>query len=201
MNRRIPIRTLIIDDDELLCRKLHGWLEAAAYEPVTFAKPDEALRNAAQVQYHLALVALRLSETEGTAVIAALRQTSPHTRVVAMTAFPETPQVLAAFRAGARDLLEKPVQQSTLLETLDRQLRESGVAVRTEEEFNGRLGAKLRALRNESGRRLRDVAAAGGLTAAQLSQIETGKTATSTWTLARLCGALQTPLAELFKGF
>ena len=42
------------------------------------------------------------------------------------------------------------------------------------------------------------MAEAAGITPAQLSQIELGKTATSTWTLARIAGTLRIPLTKLF---
>jgi FixJ family two-component response regulator len=148
----------------------------------------------------LALVDLRLPNAAGTEVIASVRQASPRTRVVAMSAFPDTQQVLDAIRAGARDLIEKPIRQKTLYDAMDRQLADVGIAARSESEFNQRLGARLRQLRHESERTLQDVAAQSGITAAQLSQIETGKTATSTWTLARLCGALRVRMESFFGG-
>ena len=199
MKRRIPVRTLVIDDDLAVCRKLHGWLAAAAFDVVTFTDPSEGLHYAAENPCQLALVDLRLPQAEGTEVIASLLTASPQTRVVAMAAFPERDQVVAATQAGARDLLEKPIQQLTLLTSLERQLGEMGIAARTEAEFNRRLGARVRALRTGAGRKLNEVAAAAEITSAQLSQIELGKTATTTWTLARICSALQTPPTSVFS--
>ena len=96
-------------------------------------------------------------------------------------------------------MLEKPVQRATLLAALERQLVDMGMGVRSEEEFNRRLGARLRAMRGAADRTLNDVASACGLSSAQLSHIELGKTGTSTWSLARICSALGTPLAELLE--
>ncbi len=199
MKRRISVRTLVIDDDLAVCRKLHGWLAAAAFDVITFTDPSEGLRYATENPCQLALVDLRLPQAEGTEVIASLLTASPQTRVVAMAAFPERDQVVAATQAGARDLLEKPIQQLTLLTALERQLAEMGIAARTEAEFNRRLGARMRALRTDAGRKLNEVAAAADITSAQLSQIELGKTATTTWTLARICSALQTPPTSVFS--
>ncbi|GAG42397.1 unnamed protein product, partial [marine sediment metagenome] len=85
------------------------------------------------------------------------------------------------------------------LTSLERQLGEMGITARTEAEFNRRLGARVRALRTGAGRKLNEVAAAADITSAQLSQIELGKTATTTWTLARICSALQTPPTSVFS--
>ena len=199
MNRRIHIRVLIVDDDDSLCRKLRGWLEPALYDVTTFVGGEDALRYAQRVEQEIALVDLRLGDTDGVGVIQALSQTSPSTRILAMTAFPEASQVIAAVRAGARDVLEKPIQQHGLTETLDLALAEIGVLARDESGFNRRLGRRLRAVRQAAERTLDQVSERAGITPAQLSQIELGKTATSTWTLSRICAALRVRLGRLFE--
>jgi len=101
--------------------------------------------------------------------------------------------------AGAAELMEKPIEREPLLRTLQRQLAHVGILGRNEPEFNCRLGARLRELRTQAGRTQNEVAEAIGITPAQLSQIELGKTATSTWTLARLAGTLRVPLGTVFN--
>lgn len=197
--KTIPIRALIIDDDASVCRRLHGWLEEAGYTVVSFTEPRDGLQHAAQSPCHVALVDLRLPGADGTEVISSLRRQCPQARIVAMTAFPEVRQVIGAVQAGAHDLLEKPVQSAALLATLDRQLAEVGIARRTEQEFNRWVGARLRELRQNAGRTLAEVSAEAGISAAQISQIELGRSAASTWTLVRICAALRVPMATLFE--
>ncbi len=197
MMRIIPVRTLVIDDDDAVCRKVAAWLREAACDAVTFTVPAQGLEHAARAPCQIGLVDLRLAQTDGAEVIAALRAAAPDMRIVAMSAFPEARQVVAAMRAGASDLLEKPIQRESLLDALERQLAQVGVSVRSEKEFNQRLGARLRTVRMQAARTLADIAADCGLTVAQLSQIELGKSATSTWGLARIGSALKTPLDKL----
>lgn len=200
MKNRIQVRTLVIDDDKALCRRLSSWLDAEAYEVLTFVDPLAGVEQAAHLSCDLALVDLRLPDADGAEIIARLREVSPQTRIIAMSAFPQVDQVLKAVRAGARDLIEKPIQQPALLKALERQLAEIGIPVRSEQQFNRRLGAWLRKLRQDARRTQQEVAELAGITPAQLSQIELGKTATSTWTLARISSALKLPLASLFDG-
>ena len=199
MRDRIHVRTLVIDDDETVCRRVSGWLEDQAQEVAAFTDPRAGLEYAARDSCDLALVDLRLPETDGVEVIARLGAVSPLTRVVAMSAFPQADQVRRAIRAGARDLVEKPMQQFALLRALQRQLAEIGIPVRTEAQFNRRLGARLRRLRREARQTQRELARSVGITPAQLSQIELGKTGTTTWTLARISAGLKVPLAALFE--
>lgn len=199
MKSRISIRAVVIDDDASVCRQLAGWLTSAEYDVKTFTDPVAGLNHMTAMPSDLALVDLRLPETDGVDVIASLRRSAPQTRVVAMSAFPDALQVQNAFAAGAAELIAKPLSQIRLIETLERQLLEIGIPARTEQDFNRRLGGRLRELRKQADRTQTDVARACQITAAQLSQIELGKTATSTWTLARICGTLKTPMARLFE--
>ena len=166
----------------------------------TFTEPAPGLEHAARAPCQVGLVDLRLAGADGLELIAAVRAAAPAMRLIAMSAFPDAHQVIAALRAGACDLLEKPVQRKALLEALERQLAETGITVRSEHEFNRRLGARIRAVRTQAELTLTDVAAQCGLTIAQLSQIELGKSATSSWTLARIGSALRTPLPKLLTG-
>lgn len=201
MKDRISVRALIIDDDAALCQKLSGWLAEESFSVCTSTDPSDGIRQAAATAFDVALVDLLMGEVDGTAVIQTLCQASPRTRVVAMSAFTDSAQFIRARRAGARAVLPKPIQQPVLLQEIDRQLSELGLGVRTEEDFNLRLGSRLREMRQGAGRTLQDVASLAGITAAQLSQIELGKTATTTWTLARISGVLNVSLSSLFAGF
>lgn len=200
MTRIIPVRVLVIDDDAAVCRQVGSWLREAACDVIAFTDPREALAQVEQVSCQVGLVDLRLTGADGADVIAELGRAAPALRVIALSAFPDAGHVIAAVRAGARDVLEKPLRQETLLAALQRQLRDAGITVRSEQEFNRRLGARLRAARSAAGLTLADVVERCGLTAAQLSQIELGKSATSTWTLARICAALETSPAAVWSG-
>ncbi len=197
MLRLIPVRVLVIDDEEAVGRRLAGWLRDAACDVVTFTRAAEGLEHARRAPAQLALVDLRLADADGIELIAALHAAAPAMRLIALAAFPEPRQIIAAVRAGAADLLEKPVQQEALRVALERQLAATGVLVRSEPEFNRRLGIRIRTLRIQSERTLAQLSESCGLTVAQLSQIELGKSGTSAWGLARICAALGVPLQRL----
>ena len=199
MMRLIPVRVLVIDDDEAVRRKVSVWLTEAAYDVVTFNDPAAGLAHAEKAACQIALVDLRMPDTDGVELIGAVCRVAPRTRVLALAAFPEAARVIAAVRAGARDILEKPIQPPVRHAAIERQLAALGICVRSEEEYNRRLGARIRAARVEAGLTLNDVAGACGLSAAQLSHIELGKTATSTWSFARVCSALRTTPAALLE--
>ncbi len=199
MKRCLAVRTLIIDDDETLCRRLVGWLGEASYDVAWFTQATLGLQHASGEALALAIIDLRLPDADGVQVVAAISSLQPRARIVGMSAFPDEPLIQAAFAAGARDVLCKPIDQATLLATLAHQMAEAGVNYRTEPEFNARLGARLRGLRVSLRRSVTEVARSSGISTAQLSQIELGRNAASTWTLARISHTLNVPLADLFR--
>jgi DNA-binding NtrC family response regulator len=200
MKSKITTRTLVIDDDPAICRTLQDWLVSAEHEVTTFSDPAAGLQFGLQSPCHIALVDLRMPNLPGNQLISTLSREAPDTRVVAMTAFPDTSEVTEAFRNGARDLIEKPIGQDRLMEAIDRQLAALGISGHTQVQFQLRLGQRLRQLRTQQQMTLQDVAQASKITPAQLSQIELGRNGTSAWTLARIAGTLRCPLHELFKG-
>ena len=200
MKSRINVRALVIDDDDATCRRISDWLEAESFDVAAFTDPSLGVLHASRHGCDVALVDLRMPNVSGPDVIAMVCRNSPQARVLAMTAFPENDQILKAREAGARDLIEKPIQAPQLFEALARQLSELGISSRTEVDFNRKLGARLREIRQGADKTQSDIAHAAGITPAQLSQIELGKTATSTWTLARICNALRINLSSLFQG-
>ncbi|TWT45459.1 Chemotaxis protein CheY [Phycisphaerae bacterium RAS1] len=199
MLRLVPVRILIVDDDESVRRRLVGWLSEAAYDVAAYDRVEPAQRYLLECACQITLLDLRMPDCDPPAVIAALRGAAPRTRVIGLAAFPEAPQLIGAVRAGMRDVLEKPVQQAALLAAIERQLAESGVSVRSEEELSRHVGRRLRAARAAVSRTQAEVAEASGLSVAALSQAELGKITMTTWTLARVCAALDIPLSRVFE--
>lgn len=199
MTHAMRISILIVDDDEPAGRRMRQTLEEAGFDATSFTDAPAALVHAARVPPHLMLVDLALPEVDGVAAVAALRGAAPTARCVAMLAFPTVDELLAAFRGGAADVLIKPVQPPSLVAFVEAQLASAGVLARDEAALNVALGGRLRRLRQQRELTLQAVADASGITAAQLSQIELGKTATTTWTLARVCAALRTPIGRVFE--
>ncbi len=198
MKTRIRVHTVVIDDDPHVCAQARDLLEAEGFDVSTFSDPIQAVQHVYDHDCDIALVDLRLPDTDSAQLIRAVRERSPITRILILAAFPEPDAVRRALDAGANDLFEKPLERTRLLESIDRQLDQIGVPGRTEKHFNRRLGGRLRELRHAAQRTQNEVARGAGITAAQLSQIELGKTATTTWTLARICRAMNLPLSEIF---
>lgn len=196
----IPVPTLVLDDDERLARRLADWLIAESFPAEAFTELASACGRArATPAPRIALIDMRMPGIDGPAALRALREAAPRIELIALTAFPEPGENLRVREAGAAALLEKPIDAPRLLQAVTECATRLGFRGRTEAELNRRIGARLKTIRQARGRAQFEVAEQAGLAASQLSQIETGRTGTSNWTLARLCGALDISLDELLR--
>lgn len=199
MAARIPVRVAILDDDEPLCRRLLSWLDPLGYVTASFGRAEDGLRYTRQVRPEIILLDLKLGGN-GDGLVQEVRAASPRARIIGTCAFPDVATVVQAMRAGANDLLEKPMSQPVLESALQAHLSALGIPARSEEEFNRRLGARLRSVRVAADKTLADVSTAVGISTGQLSQIELGRVSTASWNIARLSAALNVPLSELYAG-
>lgn len=110
---------LIIDDDITIIRALTLALRKEFY-PLATTSPKEGLDIARRRRPPLAMVDLRMPETNGIEVLKELRKIDPEMKVLIMTAYGEVSKVIAAFKEGAIDFITKPFDNVALVENIKR---------------------------------------------------------------------------------
>jgi two-component system, cell cycle response regulator len=121
---------LIVDDVATNRVVYRARLAAAFYEPLLASDGAGCLSIAQDVQPDLILLDLNLPDIPGTEVLKRLRA-APRTRnipVIVLTAARDCQARLAAFSAGADDVLTKPASEATLLARVRNLLRARGSA-------------------------------------------------------------------------
>jgi DNA-binding NtrC family response regulator len=116
----VPDTLLIVDDDP---RVLTALSEALTSESVTVRiapSADAALELFAAQPPDVALADVRMPGRSGLEFLRLVRERSPRTDVLLMTAYEDLPTVAAAMRDGAVDFLIKPLDLFRLRETLSR---------------------------------------------------------------------------------
>ena len=121
MNHRA--RLLLVDDNAALLDNLTDILGDEGYEVLKAGSGAEALAHA-RVGYDVALVDVRLPDSDGTALAEQLRDLSPESAVVLLTGFATLETAIAAVRAGAFAYLVKPCSTPDLLLTVEQALRQ-----------------------------------------------------------------------------
>jgi DNA-binding NtrC family response regulator len=100
---------LIVDDEELIRDTLAEYLTQQGFEVTACGTGERALEEAARRPYAIALCDMQLPGMDGLALLERLRQLSPETSVLLITAFATVENAVEAFQRGAHDYLMKPI--------------------------------------------------------------------------------------------
>jgi DNA-binding NtrC family response regulator len=118
---------LLVDDDRHLLDSMASWLREQRYDVAAAAGVKEALAQLAARPFDLALVDIRLADGDGFEILAHCRANHPHLSVVLITGYATVETGIEALRAGAFDLLTKPLIDQELLMAIERALSQRKV--------------------------------------------------------------------------
>ncbi len=102
------VRILVVDDDVAVRGYLEALLVGEGYQVVTAESGQAALEHIAAQAFDLALIDLKMPGVDGMQVLAALRQQTPDTAAIVLTAHGSLETAVEALRHGAYDYLFKP---------------------------------------------------------------------------------------------
>jgi DNA-binding response OmpR family regulator len=108
-------QVLIVDDEKTLRHFLRLNLQEQGYEVAEAADGQTALQLIEQRHFDVALVDLRLTDMGGLEIVRRLRQLTPTTGVIILTAYATLDSAIEALRQGAHDYLTKPFDTSELM--------------------------------------------------------------------------------------
>ncbi|HVR75322.1 MAG TPA: sigma-54 dependent transcriptional regulator [Planctomycetota bacterium] len=114
------LRILIVDDEPSIRAELEEALEEAGYETHGAGDGRAAADLALQHSFDLCLSDIRMPSLGGIELLRQLRETSPETMVILMTAHAELDTAIEALRLGAVDYLLKPFKQEELIAKVQR---------------------------------------------------------------------------------
>src|SRR5512139_327849 len=102
------LAVLVVDDEPNIRRTLTISLEAEGHRVAAVSNAGDALAQARQRHFDLALVDLRLGTESGMELITALRASCPWMKSAVITAYASIDSAVEAMRRGAFDYLPKP---------------------------------------------------------------------------------------------
>ncbi|MEX2027037.1 MAG: sigma-54 dependent transcriptional regulator, partial [Pirellulaceae bacterium] len=118
---------LLVDDDRHLLDSMAAWLREQQYEVCTAAGVREAVAVVGSRHFDLVMADIRLADGEGFEVLAHCRKHHPGLTVVLITGYATVETGIEALRAGAFDLLTKPLIDQELLLAIERALSQKKV--------------------------------------------------------------------------
>lgn len=101
-------KVLVVDDEKNILNTIGICLESIGVDVILCAKPQEVLQLLQQYIFDIAFVDLKMSPMDGIEVLAEIKQYSPNTTVIIMTAHGSIDTAVVAIKKGADDYLQKP---------------------------------------------------------------------------------------------
>ncbi len=120
---------LIADDDPSFRRVLEYYMKEAGFSVVSAEDGKKAFESFSQNRIHAVLTDLDMPELSGNELLKRIKEQSPDTPVIVITAYGTIDSAVDAMRAGAFHYLTKPVNRDVLLHTLDQALKYSGLVM------------------------------------------------------------------------
>ena len=111
---------LIVDDDKLVNEFLLETVRRAGYQGRSVFSGEEAIAEFEREVHDIVLTDLKMKEMDGIALLERLRNISPETVAVMMTAYGTVETAVRAIKMGAYDFILKPVSPETVEHLLAR---------------------------------------------------------------------------------
>ena len=117
---------LVVDDDPGVRTALQVSFERQGWRVDTASGAQEAIRKFASGPFPLVVTDMRMPDGNGVDVMHAVRNASPATAVILLTAYGSVPEAVRAIRSGACDYLMKPVSFEQLRSAVERVMKQAG---------------------------------------------------------------------------
>ncbi|UCG13294.1 MAG: sigma-54-dependent Fis family transcriptional regulator [Deltaproteobacteria bacterium] len=110
-------RILVVDDEPMVCLALTNWLAEENYLAKAVEDGHRAIATMREENWDIVLLDLRMPGMDGMEVLQQIKDISPQTVVIMMTAYASIPSAVQAMKEGAYDYIVKPldVDQLTLM--------------------------------------------------------------------------------------
>lgn len=115
----------IVDDDEAVRSSLKALLRSQGFAVETFASAEDFLASSAPSRAGCLIVDIRLPDMDGLALQEELVRRKTGLPVIVVTGHGDVPLAVRAMKAGAIDFLEKPYDETELLDSIQRALNEA----------------------------------------------------------------------------
>jgi DNA-binding NtrC family response regulator len=120
MKRRI----LVVDDEPDICKALAFLLGREGYAVTTANSGELAVGKIEEEHFDVVLTDLKMGKMDGMELLEKVRETTPDTSVIMMTAFASVESAIEAMKKGAADYIVKPFHNEEIKLTIKRILEQ-----------------------------------------------------------------------------
>ncbi len=123
----MKIRILVVDDELSMREFLSILLEREGYDVTVAASAQEALRIMESALFDLVLSDVNMPGLSGIELLASIKEKSPETAVLMLTAFSAADQAVEAMKLGAYDYVCKPFKNEEIKQLVRNALEKQGL--------------------------------------------------------------------------
>ncbi len=116
----MKLRILIVDDEPDICKALAFLLGREGYAVTSANSGEQALAKLKEEHFDVVLTDLKMGQIDGMGVLEKVRESSPDTAVIMMTAFASVESAIEAMKNGAVDYIVKPFHNEEIKITIKR---------------------------------------------------------------------------------
>lgn len=119
-------RVLVIDDEAIVRVSCKRVLEPQGYEVEVTERGADALRMLQERQFDIVITDLLMPDMDGLEVLKRIKESWPEMPVIIITGYGTVSTAVQAVKLGAYDVVEKPFTPETILQVVERALKEKG---------------------------------------------------------------------------
>jgi len=134
-------KVLIVEDEAVVRESVRDWLREDGYDVECVETGEEALERIKEEEFGVIVLDLRLPGIDGLQVYEHVKELTPETKGIIITAYPSKETLEKAKRLGLLDYLAKPFKVEDLEKTISGALGEAEKKVRGKEHLWLELGA------------------------------------------------------------
>ena len=125
---------LIVEDDKTIIKSLKEILQSEGYSVDTAETGREAIQKSKAKFFNLALLDIKLPDTEGTKLLTTMHETSPNMVKIMVTGYPSMENAAESLNMGADAYILKPANPEKLLALIEEKLEKQSQAEKMTEE-------------------------------------------------------------------
>lgn len=115
-----PIRVLVVDDEEIVGKRLKQAFTKVGYEVETFLDGKDALARLEEQPFDVVVTDIRMDEVDGLEVLRQVQEKTPRTKVIIITGYATIETAREALVKGAFEFIAKPFRPKELRKVVER---------------------------------------------------------------------------------
>ena len=109
MTSKPAMKLAIVDDEEIVCRRLSQALSREGFEVEAFIMGRSFLERMVQQPFDIVFLDMRLPDLDGLEILSRIKALRPETEVIIITGYKSVETAIEAIRKGAYNYISKPV--------------------------------------------------------------------------------------------